>query len=192
MTEFNSSPEKILEDLCKELLDEAPKLNAALKNMIAKFLGIPENADFLQESLAFSKLILKEFTEEVRQLGDVVQFGQKFPQSSDLSTDRFSELAKYKAVIFVRDKTASANLKPSTIFSKTFFRWTMCWPELKAKILTKGAAQFPDVQDMFLSFFTDFSLSLEEEVLYTIHSYTHTLIHSYTHSLIHSYTHTEL
>ena len=46
MSEFNQAPEQILEDLCASLGNEVPKVDTAIKNLIAKFLSTPENADF--------------------------------------------------------------------------------------------------------------------------------------------------
>jgi hypothetical protein len=162
MSEFDTA-EQILENLCASLVNEVPKIDTAVKNLIAKFLSHPENADFYTESITSAKILLKEFKEVTRSLDNTIDWGTKNAQPENQSAeDRLSDIAKYKAVLFLCTKVD----KPSKVFSKSFFSWSKCWPALKEKVLTKGAETFTpgtSAHDIFLAFIGEFALAVEEE-----------------------------
>lgn len=166
MSEFNQAPEQILEDLCASLGNEVPKVDTAIKNLIAKFLSTPENADFSTESFASARILLKEFNAMPGSLDNIIDWGSKNPQAENQSAeDRLSDIAKYKAVLFVSSKIVSVH-KPSKVFGKSFFVWSKCWSMLKENVLTKGAETFTPgtvAHDIFLAFTTEFSLAVEED-----------------------------
>mmetsp|Transcript_3305 Transcript_3305/g.5163 ORF Transcript_3305/g.5163 Transcript_3305/m.5163 type:complete len:237 (+) Transcript_3305:23-733(+) len=136
MSHTNLSGSAVLESYCKEFIEDQPKIDAAVKNMISQYLAQIQTGDehtatatatvSAQEVIAAARLILKEINNFT--LLDPVEWGQQYPQDeSSSSVDRLDEIARYKAALYMKEKADASGLKASKSFGRKYLIATRMW-----------------------------------------------------------------
>lgn len=155
----------VLKDYCDEILEDQPKLDAAIKNLISIFLSnISKDEDgnqaavdqlVFQHVMSCARLLSKEFNAAL--LSDVLVWCEDNPQGETSASDRMTEVAQYKAAKFMLDKVIESGQKPSKIFGKKFLLMTKCWGTLRQKMVQTEESYTKRIDPViFKSFFGKF------------------------------------
>ena len=146
------------------LVEELPKLDAAMKNIIALLSGkstLTNEAIPALELLSCARVVLKALN--AHELVDVVEWGAKHPQGEQTAMDRITQLTCYKVVRALRIKAQGMGGKPSKLFGKSFILWSGCWKEVRAACQQEQPGTVPDaVFSLFLDTL-ELSLGLSKE-----------------------------
>lgn len=170
--------ENALMEYVTELLDDAPKLQVALKNLMAVLLGSDASRRTADDELdgkvtdikAFDLLICsKTLIKCVSELSfaEAPQWGVEHPQREDQNfSDRIAEISQYKAALlfFSRAKTSESGI--SKIVGRKFLQRTKCMPAIRLNVKEKLASKVEDdIIELFLNTFDD---SVKGNIVITI------------------------
>lgn len=127
--------EELLERYCKEILDDSPKFDDALKNLISMCSASAKstNKNDFATILEIAKIISKSYNSH--SLLDLGEWTSINIQSEQSSVERLEQIARYKAALYIRVKMINSNVKFSKGLGLTYIRWTLLWPNLKENIL---------------------------------------------------------
>lgn len=140
----SSSADELLFGHMNTLLNDSPKLQTALKNIIAILLG----SDFSRRSCddaidgkitdikAFDLLIVsKSLIKAIAQMNlpEAPEWGALHPQLENQTFEqRLDEISQYKAAcMFLKKAKATEKIGLSKIIGKHFFVWTKCMDALR-------------------------------------------------------------
>lgn len=151
--------------LSKELTEEEPKIEAALKNFMSVLLAqsatgnaqahrdaddnpVPLTSDAVLRSV---RLLIKKINAWT--LPDVVQWGAANPQSEDEgAVARLDALTRVKVLSALHGLAMQRGGKPAKLFGAKFFYWSRAWPALRDSLLNEhtdsssGSEVSPDEQ----------------------------------------------
>jgi len=166
----------ILEDLSKELMNDQPSIDEALKNtislLVAKSMTTSEdkiaNGECLitaDVALACARFISKSINGS--DLSSLECWIKENPQGDDqLAVDRIEEITRMKVCKFLYDKVKSSatkdpNAKITKLFGRKFIVYTKTWDAITAKVLEdcEGMINLQEIE-YFLSTFKQ-SIDLE-------------------------------
>lgn len=143
------------------LVNEAPKLGDACKNLVAMLSAksIPtEDPVPVTELLSCARVLLKQLNAHV--LVDVVEWGSLHPQGELTAMQRIDQLREYKVVHALRAKAETMGGKVSKLFGKSFVLWSGCWKEVRQACSTAEARPKDVADDVWAVFLDSFELSL--------------------------------
>lgn len=147
--------ENILEKHCKSIMDDLPKVDTVLKNIISLYHATHAEAyaDELSEVIAVARMISKTYNSYV--LLDICTWGDKNPQNNQNGLERVEDIAKYKAALFIREKLVSSKIRLTAATGKKYIIWTGIWPQIKSNIQTHEVMESlnPRVRQYFLAIF---------------------------------------
>ena len=140
----------ILENLSKELMNDQPSIDDALKNTISLLVAkgmtttdakIANGECVINIEVAFS--IARFISKSINSLDlpSLECWILENPQGDNqLATDRIDEVIKMKVCKFLYDKVKSSsakdvNAKVTKLFGKKFIIWTKTWDRISAKVL---------------------------------------------------------
>lgn len=179
MSAFETADD-ILAGHCSELLDDVPKIDSALKNLIAMCMAnVQASSDRASESDAhlqimgaarylhscispllpldnrlYCRAILKEINSH--RLVSPAQWGLEHPQEDLPALDRLSSISKYKSAVYLLSKISSQNMKVSKCFGRKYLDATQLWPAIYQKLSATPEAS----GEIFSSFITQFHNSM--------------------------------
>jgi hypothetical protein len=146
------------------LVEEVPKLDAAMKNIIALLSGkstLKSDAIPALELLSCARVVLKALN--AHELVDVVEWGGKHPQGEQTAMNRITQLTHYKVVRALRVKSQDMGGKPSKLFGKSFILWSGCWKEVRAACQQEQPSTVPDAVFGLFMDTLELSLGLSKE-----------------------------
>lgn len=148
------------------LLDDAPKLQVALKNLMAVLLGSDASRRSADDAVdgkvtdikAFDLLVCSKTLVKVLSdvsLAEAPQWGAENPQGDNQSfSDRITEISQYKAalVFFKRAKASGAGISKSV--GRKFIQQTKCMTQLRTGVKISLCSKIEeDIIDLFLDTF---------------------------------------
>lgn len=156
------TPEMTL--LSKEVTDEEPKIEIALKNFMSILLAQSATSHSHRDefgdpvhitpdtALRSIRVLLKKINSWV--LLDVVQWGVEHPQADgETAMARLDSLTRYKVLASLHGLALQKGGKTAKLFGAKFFLWTQVWPALRDSLLSElypagegSAAESPDEQ----------------------------------------------
>lgn len=148
-----------MKQLSKEIIDEVPKIETALKNFMSILLAqsatgntqahrdqednfVPLTSDSVLRSV---RLIIKKINSWM--LPDIVQWGFSNPQSeAEAALKRLDTLTRYKVLSSLHGLAIQKGAKPAKLFGLKYFLWSHVWPSLRDSILSDySSASSPEV-----------------------------------------------
>lgn len=149
-----------------ELLDDCPKLDVALKNLIAVVLGSDASRRSVDNSqggkvtgittsdlLLCSKALIKSITD--KEYPAAPQWGADNPQREDQSfSDRLAEIGQYKAAVVFFKRAKESKSGVSKIIGRRFIQQTKLMPYIDMSVRESLRAKVEDdIIDIFLETF---------------------------------------
>ena len=137
--------------LSKEITEEEPKIEVALKNFMSILLAqsatgnaqahrdrddnfVPLTSDSVLRSV---RLLIKKINTWV--LPDIVQWGVANPQNENESAvERLNALTRFKVLGALHGMARQKNAKPTKLFGAKFFHWSRVWPVLRDNLLSEN------------------------------------------------------
>ena len=142
------------------LVNELPKLDSAMKNMVALLSAksiLTNDSIPALELLNCARVILKCLNEH--HMIDVVEWGSLYPQGpTQTAMERIAQLTQYKVARALRSKAQQMGGKPSKLFGKSFILWSGCWNDVRRRCESMPPAEVPD--DVFNLFLDTLEASL--------------------------------
>jgi len=139
--------------LSKEITEEEPKIEAALKNFMSILLAqsatgnaqahrdrddnfVPLTSDSVLRNV---RLLIKKINTWV--LPDLVQWGAIHPQNeNEGAMGRLDALTRFKVLYALHRLALQKNAKPAKLFGVKFFHWSRVWPTLRDSILSENTS----------------------------------------------------
>eukprot|EP01036_Dinobryon_divergens_P039436 gene39436-51985_t len=160
-----ASAENILESYTKSAFEEEhPKINVAMKNLMAALIGkhltaIDSDAK-LPEFETVHVLLCAKCLSEMINTAELVQpptWGHDHPQvESQSAGERVEQITKYKVMYMLYNRIKSNNCRVTKMLGKSFFNWTLCWPDIKKRFLDHPPNGVDiTIVDFFLKSFED-------------------------------------
>lgn len=165
-----------LEEKCSFIMNEEPKIESAIKNLMAVLLASAVSFSTLSQSipalhsedrddalrnriqenlnpgtaLICARLLLKAIN--ACELPDIVQWGLDNVQPEDQNgLDRLDDLCKYKVMCLLVNKARAKGGKVCKLFGRSFFPWTRLWQKIReAVVLSNHGAVDVEVLEYFL------------------------------------------
>jgi hypothetical protein len=187
MTEFVDPELEVLADLSKEVMEETPKLDAALKNLASILMGNsvtrsesdPGKPRSPNQVINSMKYLYKAINAQA--FKESPQWGVDHPQGEEQSAlDRIEQIKRYKVVKMLHSRVCGTdhdvqnNSKgkvgspsPGKYFGKKFFTWAEgAFDEIKARAVAtadKVATMTEDDKDALNDFVAAFEQSLRDD-----------------------------
>jgi len=161
--------EELLSQHAQLLIDEQPKIGAAVKNLMAMLLArhttdpaahllFNDGATFTPvAALACGRALLKAV--DACALPSPADQAAAQPQGDGQSADaRLTELIRYKCLHHLHTRALASGGRTCSLFGRRFFAWSGCWPRVQAACRRDRPAAVPD--DVLAYFLGEFERSL--------------------------------
>ena len=161
--------EELLSQHAQTLIDEQPKISAAVKNLMAMLLArhttdpaahllFNDGATFTPvAALACGRALLKAV--DACALPSPADQAAAQPQGGGQSADaRLTELIRYKCLHHLHTRALASGGRTCSLFGRRFFAWSGCWPRVQAACRRDRPAAVPD--DVLAYFLGEFERSL--------------------------------
>ena len=150
---LEKAAEDILETLANNLMEQKPKIDVALKNLIAYYLGHQQTQGGRDVSTLMPTVlkVVQTLSKAIQSM-DLIppqQWTASIPQGDESATERLDSIAKYKVIYTMRNKVVGTGNKVTKTFSYDYFSGAKyLWEKLKENVLADLSSSPPAVMEI--------------------------------------------
>ena len=150
---LDKAAEDILENLANNLMSQTPKIDTALKNLVAYYLGHQQTQGGRNPSTLMPNVlkVIQTLSKAIQSV-DLMppqEWASSIPQGDESATERLNAIAKYKVIYTLRNKIINSGNKVTKSLGYDYFTGTKyIWKKIKESVFTSLSPSSPEVAEI--------------------------------------------